>query len=186
MYYLDKDKVLEAMKKRGCSSVLAMAAQLGLHRNTIQNYLSGHTVFPNALEKLFQHLQLEPADVLRKRKKSISVPQEEIAEVVDNLHQRFPDVTFVLFGSRAKGTAKKYSDYDLGAYSSQGLSHRLFSKILLAKDDLEEDLPFMIDLVNLTRASPDFLRRLAAHWSFLSGRQTGWVELQKKVSCYAD
>jgi len=61
-----------------------------------------------------------------------------------------------IFGSRAVGKAKKYSDYDIGIWSKnkRPLSSRI--KILI-EDALEEsDLPYKVDIVDFSLVSSGF------------------------------
>lgn len=60
-----------------------------------------------------------------------------------------------LFGSRASGKAKKWSDYDIGIKGQQKLSYSTLSKI---ESNLEEsDIPYQVDIIDLNRVSEKFL-----------------------------
>jgi len=118
---LDTEVLARAIRDAGYGSVRAFADALGLHRNTVGNYLNGQTALPDALERMLIALQLEPRDVLRLERRSRRVPGLEVAGLVDDLHRALPDAVYVLFGSRARGTAKRYSDFDLGVYRADGL-----------------------------------------------------------------
>jgi predicted nucleotidyltransferase len=106
---------------------------------------------------------------------------EPIAPLIDMLSSEFRDATFILFGSRAKGSAQKYSDWDVGVFSKKGISHEMYRKIVNRKEELVEDCPFFVDVVNLNQADKYFLRESAKYWMFLSGKLSDWVELQKRV-----
>lgn len=118
---LDTEVLARAIRDAGYGSVRAFADALGLHRNTVGNYLNGQTALPDALERMLIALQLEPRDVLRLERRSRRVPGLEVAGLVDDLHRALPDAVYVLFGSRARGTAKRYSDFDLGVCRADGL-----------------------------------------------------------------
>lgn len=183
MYILDASKVREAVKKRGYHSLGRLAHSLGLHRNSIHYYLSGRPVLPLSLEKMLEALNLRLADVMvDKKEASANFPYEAIAPPVDRLHAEFPEVTFVLFGSRARGSGQKYSDWDLGVYSRENLFHVLYRRIVRFKDEAVEDFPFLVDLVNLNRAPPSFLKEASKGWIFLAGRQRDWIDLQRKAA----
>ena len=63
---------------------------------------------------------------------------------------------FYAYGSRAKGTAKKYSDLDL-CYRENIPSY----KVVELEEELENsDLPFMVELVNWQRMHSDFRERI--------------------------
>lgn len=180
MFVLDTTKFREAVKERGYRSLGELARSLGMHRNTIHFYLSGHRVLPAQFEKMIQSVGLTPTDILVEKGEKFSSLQE-IAPVVDQLHREFPEVTFVLFGSRARGRSHRYSDWDIGLFSRTGLPHPLYRKLLRRRDELVESLPLMVDLVNLNRADVSFLKNISKNWVFLTGRQQDWVELQRST-----
>lgn len=69
------------------------------------------------------------------------------------IFQRYPQIEEVLiFGSRAKGTDKPWSDFDLAVIAS-GMSNAEFSQLWNAIDDLP--LVFKIDLVHWDRLPED-------------------------------
>lgn len=59
-----------------------------------------------------------------------------------------------LYGSRAQGTARLRSDFDIGIWGKEPLSLEAFYKL----EDMMEDLPtlYKIDLVDLSRTSAKF------------------------------
>ncbi len=63
------------------------------------------------------------------------------------------------FGSRAKWTAKPFSDLDLTIISDKGLTLRESAE--LANDFLESDLPFKVDLVDWATTSDAFRKIIA-------------------------
>ncbi|HEY1835298.1 MAG TPA: nucleotidyltransferase domain-containing protein [Candidatus Saccharimonadales bacterium] len=64
----------------------------------------------------------------------------------------------VIFGSRARGTAQRFSDVDLGFVGSQPLPQKMKTELWEALDD--SDIPYVIDIVDLSSVSPE-LRELA-------------------------
>ena len=181
MYVLDKDKFFKVMKKRGFRSVNMLANFLGLHRNTINHYLSGRGVFSTSIEKLFETLDISPLDLLIQKKEEEFPHLNEIALLIDKLHSEFPDITFILFGSRAKKRHTKYSDWDIGCYSQTGIAHSEFRKILLRTRELTDSLLHSIDFVNLNRADSVFLSEISKHWKFLTGKQRDWINLRGMI-----
>lgn len=65
--------------------------------------------------------------------------------------------TFYVFGSRAKGTAKKYSDLDL-CFKDQ-IPTRIIAEI--EEKFIESDLPFTVELVDWNQCSADFKKLIA-------------------------
>lgn len=59
-----------------------------------------------------------------------------------------------LFGSRASGQARKFSDFDIGIKGKKLLP---LKTIALIKEALEDsDLPFEVDVIDLARATEKF------------------------------
>lgn len=181
MYIIDSERFQQALRERGYRSIGALAKALGIHRNTIHHHLSGNGVFPDGLERMLEALDLSPADIIIQREPG-EHPLERIAPVIDALHASFPEVTFILFGSRARRNARKYSDWDVGVYASDGLAHERYRKIVQRADELAEGLPFDIDIVNFNHADEAFLAEASRGWRFLSGRLSDWYALQRKVA----
>jgi len=63
------------------------------------------------------------------------------------------------FGSRAKGTAKEYSDLDLAILGEQPLG--LAVRAALADDFSESDLPWKVDVVDWATTSESFRKIIA-------------------------
>ena len=59
-----------------------------------------------------------------------------------------------IFGSRVKGKARKYSDYDIGILGKRPLPSYL--KVLIEEALEESDLPFKVDIVDFSKVSEDF------------------------------
>lgn len=170
------------MRRQGFASIGALAKALGIHRNTIHHYLSGHGVFPDKLEKLFNRLSLNPADVLVKKEQKTTNPLSPIASLVDRLQILFPEVAFILFGSRARNTARTYSDWDIGVYGQNGISHEHYRTMRREKEDWEEQSPYMVDVTNLNRADGEFLKSVSRGWIFLGGNLGSWLALNQRVA----
>lgn len=66
--------------------------------------------------------------------------------------------SFVIFGSCARGDAKKFSDIDIGIVGKSPVSLRDIA--LLDEQFKESNLPYNVDVVDLSSTSPEF-RRLA-------------------------
>lgn len=181
MFILNKARVLEAMEREGYPSLQALADTLGLHRNTLHYFLSGHRVLPESVERLLETLHLTPQDALQEKAVGPSTAEAQVDELVDTLHAELPNACFILFGSRASKKAKKYSDWDIGVFSRDGIPHETFRELLKIKNNLVEALPFLVDLVNLNRADATFLKNAAQGWQFLTGRRLDWAELQRKA-----
>ena len=89
----------------------------------------------------------------------IDLPARHLATVRRILDQHAPDCEARVFGSRACGTAKPYSDLDL-ILVGQGPAP--FETMRLLKEAFEEsDLPFRVDIVDWHRVSEGFRQAVA-------------------------
>lgn len=71
--------------------------------------------------------------------------------IVQMILKKYP-YDFYVFGSRAKGGAKKLSDLDLCYFDSISLKEL----IQLEDDFIESNLPYKVDLVNWHQCSDEF------------------------------
>jgi predicted nucleotidyltransferase len=92
---------------------------------------------------------------------TLDMRQEHTAIVRHILRQYLPaDARAFVFGSRAHGAARPYSDLDLALEWNRPLGLALLGQIAEALS--ESDLPYRVDLVDLTTADPAFRVRIAA------------------------
>lgn len=177
---LDTEALARAIRDAGYGSVRAFADALGLHRNTVGNYMSGQTALPAALERILVALRLDPGDVLRLERRDRRVPGLEVRDLVDELHTAMPEAAFVLFGSRARGTARPYSDFDLGVYRCGALEFSAYSRLIDRVEEWNDRNLHEAQLVDLVAADVDFVRRIADDVLFLAGSIDAWCELLEK------
>lgn len=91
----------------------------------------------------------------------IHITPQELKIVQNILKKYFDESTKIwVYGSRAKGTAKKYSDLDLAIDTGTMLSALLISEIAYELE--ESDLPYKVDLVDWTTLSPHFKQRISS------------------------
>ena len=82
---------------------------------------------------------------------------DRVREIV-TLRLRGHPVEVYLFGSWARGEARRLSDIDVGILPRGDLPIALLSRI---QEELEESsVPYPVELVNLREVSPDFLARV--------------------------
>jgi len=178
---IDADRIRSAMRECGLNSVKDLADTLGVHRNTVSNYLTGKTTIPDALARMLELLNLSPADVLSLRRRRRLVPGLAVSNLVDSLHEALPGAAFVLFGSRARGTAKQYSDYDLGFFTGRPHDFATYSRLLDLVADWNEESLLTAQLVALDRADQSFLRDIAEDLVFLGGSPKAWCGLLEET-----
>lgn len=84
----------------------------------------------------------------------ISILPEHWIIVRDILRKHVSQYTVWAFGSRARGTAKPFSDLDLAILTDCPLS--LEVSAALAEDFTESDLPYKVDLVDWATTAESF------------------------------
>lgn len=83
---------------------------------------------------------------MTKKMPPIDIKPEHLEIVRTILEKYVPEYAVWAFGSRAKRTAKKYSDLDLAVMTNQPLS--LKTKATLSDAFSESDLPYKVDVVD--------------------------------------
>jgi predicted nucleotidyltransferase len=86
----------------------------------------------------------------------IDIAPADWAIVRDILQKHVPDRDVWAFGSRAKGTAKMYSDLDLAVITDTPLSFDVSGA--LREDFSDSDLPWRVDIVDWATTSEAFRR----------------------------
>lgn len=92
----------------------------------------------------------------------IDVSPQYLETVKAILRRHVPDRDVWVFGSRATGTAKEYSDLDLAVIGDTPID---LGRLALLENDFDEsELPFKVDVVDWATASESFrqiIRRTA-------------------------
>ena len=130
---------------------------------------------------MFSFLEVDLGKLILKENSNDDDCFADIFKIIDKISEKFPAYTFVLFGSRAKKKNKKYSDIDIGVYSRKGISHIEFLKILHFTKDIEEGIPYFIDLANFNNADSDFLINISNSLTFLAGKRFDFMKLMEEV-----
>lgn len=170
------------MKAKGIGSIEELSKKLNVHRNTITPYLAGKRGLPDCLDRMLELLDLSPAEAILKNVQSSRQAGLEIAELVSKLVVSQAPNAYILFGSRARKTAKQYSDYDIGVFNKTDLSFSDFSKLIDIAEEAEQSLPFDINLTNLNLADQSFLQEIRKDWIFIGGSLDSWISLQEKAN----
>ncbi len=93
--------------------------------------------------------------------------KEEITKICVQMAKELTGRRVVLFGSRAAGTARDRSDFDVGILGDAPLPLKTFYALEDRLDKIETLL--RIDLVDLNRASPEFRREALKKTEVLYG-----------------
>ncbi len=88
----------------------------------------------------------------------IAVSEGEWLIIRAILRAHVPDCTVWVFGSRATGRAKQYSDLDLVICGDKPLG--IDSAAQLAEAFAESDLPYKVDIVDWARTSESFRKAI--------------------------
>ncbi|MEA2791261.1 MAG: type restriction enzyme subunit [Acetobacteraceae bacterium] len=87
----------------------------------------------------------------------LDLSPRDLAIVRDILRKYIPDYEVWAFGSRTKGTSRRYSDLDLAIITDAPLSLQVRGD--MAEDFSESDLPFRVDILDWA-TTQDYFRRI--------------------------
>jgi predicted nucleotidyltransferase len=180
-YVLDRQAVSERMKERGFANVSRFAGQIGVHRNTLLGYFRGKPVFASAFLKIAQALGCNPLElIVPANDHPVDLgPLDEIRLIIAALLKQSPHIAIVLLGSRAKGRAKQYADWDLGiTRPAAPIGSREFLSLRGIAADLAEDLIRHVDVINLDAAPGWFWEGINYEPVFLDGDREGYSFLK--------
>lgn len=172
-YLLDSQKIEKLLNNTSYSSISALAKDLGIHRNTLYLYLSGKQgPFTSVVEEIAAKLRIDPLEIISSTQVNPNqqLTQSDLVQLISKNFADKNDWAFILIGSRAKGTARKYSDWDIGISAGQTKIDSL--DYLRAKEKIEqitEDLAVEFDLINLDEAPSWFLSKIDYAPVFLWG-----------------
>jgi predicted nucleotidyltransferase len=86
----------------------------------------------------------------------LDLSPRDLAIVQNILRKHVPDYEVWAFGSRTKGTARRYSDLDLAVITDAPLSLQIRGD--MAEDFSESDLPFRVDVLDWATTRDNFRR----------------------------
>lgn len=102
-------------------------------------------------------------------KASHDVTPEDLKLVKSILAKYIPNYDVYAFGSRARGTARKFSDLDLAVMSERPLNFDLYATL---KDAFSEsNLPFKIDIVDWASIDEKFQDVIKQHYLILQEKK---------------
>lgn len=159
-YVINKNKIKIAMEAKGLSSLGILSRICFIHRNTLYPLVRGErSPFTNTYLAVCRALDIDPVECLVKHRRDNAPSIEEVASSVFAEYQKnFPDLCLFLFGSRATGKAKEFSDYDIGMTGGRhpigGLDFLRIQESILERCD---NMPFKVDVLNFDSAPTNFL-----------------------------
>lgn len=167
-YKFNRARFEEFLDEQGYKNHLDFCRKGGVHKNTLNYYLSGRDVFSKKLYEIAAILNADPRELIEPIQSKIQ-NIEEIESIVRELASQ-RGVAVILLGSRADGSAKKYSDWDLGVTRAEiPINDREFLRMKGRVGELADNLPRKVDLVNLDAAPYWFLHLINYSVIFLGG-----------------
>ena len=91
----------------------------------------------------------------------IQLTDQELKIVIDILKKILPGEKYFIFGSRAKGKARQYSDLDLAIDMGKPIPLAILASLRQAFDDT--DLVFVVDIVDWHRIDASFQQHISDH-----------------------
>jgi len=177
-YILNKKLFKRYLLKEGYKNILDFSRKTSIHRNTIKNYLSGKSIFSSAFEEVARHLNTSPLELIEPISDSDQRVEhlDELKPIIGKIIEHDKSIAVILLGSRAKKHHKKYSDWDLGITRiPNGISDREYLKIKSFVDDLADDLPRKVDVINIDVAPSWFFEGIDYEPVFLDGNKESYI-----------
>ena len=174
-YAVEASKFRQIVARRGYGHVTGFAKAHGLNRATINNYLKGIGPFSETYYVICDALQVDPLSILAPSSSGRVDNIEEIMPIVRELCLADDEIAVGLLGSRARGSERKYSDWDLCITRGvRALTGEQFLKLKRTVDDDVDRLPREVDFVNLDAAPEWFLMEIDYEPVFLGGNSNSW------------
>ena len=180
-FVLNREGFLAALSAGGYASVSELAGALGVHRNSLSNYINGGPIFPEVLERALLALRVDLAKIITLEAPSVDESARVVAELTDRIATKDSRCCVILFGSRARGRHKRFSDFDLGVYAQGGIPFAVFSSMLSCVDEFNDSTMHTAQLTNISEADSAFLLEIGPDLRFLAGSQVAWTSLVDKV-----
>jgi transcriptional regulator with XRE-family HTH domain len=183
---IGKSPLLRAMHSKGISSLNELAARARVHRNTLNYLLSGRrSPISDSLLRFATVLEVDALTLLSRGgdKSAQDDKIEFIRSRLSGLVELYPNVVFLLIGSRARGKAQEFSDWDIAISAGKGgLSTEDYLKIKQSILSVFDSWQYSVDVVNLDQAPDWFLLDLDYLPMYLAGDRgnfhyfMGWLD----------
>ncbi|MFH1130771.1 MAG: helix-turn-helix domain-containing protein [Pseudomonadota bacterium] len=180
-YVLNQKAFQYHLREKGYRNVLDFAQQVGIHRNTISQYLKGKGVFSSSFERIARTLGIDPLKLAMPVSDTTAKIQEldVIRPAIALLTKHDKKITVVLLGSRAKRKNSRFADWDIGILRvAPPISGIEFLELKSVLNDLVDDLPHNVDLINLDKAPGWFFQKMEYEPIFLDGDEHNFIYLK--------
>ncbi len=101
----------------------------------------------------------------------IDVTSRYMILIREILKKHIPNYEVRVFGSRLKGTAKKYSDLDLVIAGETKLPKKIL--YLLREEFQESDLPFRVEIMDWQTISDEFRKTIGRQYEVIQRAEKG-------------
>ena len=182
---LNLEKIKSLMDKSSIASFTELAERASIHRNTIYPILRGErSPFTDSFLSLCQALGAEPTELLNT---SETTYEQTLISSLRNTYAAFreahPTLAFFLFGSRASGSAKKFSDFDVGVTGGKNvLSANGFLTLQEFLLQELEDFPCKVDILHFDSAPSVFLKGFYGNIIHLVGDSESTAYIEGKIN----
>lgn len=172
-YRLNMAVLERQLKAKGFSSLSALASKRAIHRNTLKAYITGEkSPIVSAVTRLAEALAVEPLELIttdsRQTRLLLAIEQQARVFLLAS-----PSRALVMFGSRARGLAREFSDLDLGVTGGEDpISTPEFLQLKRSLDDVIEEAPLCVDVLNLDVAPQDFLLEVSQDLRYVAGDES--------------
>ncbi len=96
----------------------------------------------------------------------INITHNEKKIIQDIFQKNIPNVEVRAFGSRIRNDYRKTSDIDLAILAKEKIDYVTFAKLQMEFSD--SDLPFKVDIVDMKRTSPEFVKLINSEYEVFS------------------
>lgn len=177
-YVLDDKAFLAVVRKRGYKGVADFARRTGVHRNTVNYFLKGHSILSSSYERIASSLDVDPLEIVETMPDSASHIKslDEIIPVVRYIVKSDPKIAVVLLGSRAMKKGHVHADWDIGiTRGEKPIGGDEYLDLRIGVGDIAENLPHGVDLINLDAAPGWFLEEIRYEPVFIDGNRENFV-----------
>ena len=180
---IDTAAIKRLMEAKAITSFSELCRLANIHRNSLQPYLKGESsVYSSVFERICKTLDTNPAELILDGK---TFDHHGLFALLRDLwsQKEFSRRCCFLFGSRATGDSKKFSDYDIGL--SAGLDDTNLTDFFLIKEEIliaVDNLPVSIDIVDFDAAPPWFISEVRNNFHFICGRDLAYQQFLGRVN----
>lgn len=177
-YRLNERKLREALAAKGFRNLGMLLRKAALHRNSLNDYIEGRrSVFSSVTRKICDALDCDPLSLVERSDTPLGMdePAYALKGLLQRLVESRPRISFFLLGSRAKGSNRGLSDWDVAVTGGASKLHvDEYLGVKLELEDGVEDFPYEVDLINFDEAPRWFLLGINYVPKLLAGNEAAF------------